>query len=321
MTGFRGLLLVSALVVGAAAAAIFLLKHPDVKASAATVESGPRASAKCHKPVAGDQITIPAGAFQMGSDEGYPEERPQRTEQVKAFQIDRYEVTRAQFGAFVAATGYVTAAERKPKPVQGIDPDKLVPGSAVFVMPEAASDSGEWRFVAGASWRTPLPSSEDKDAGDYPVVHIAYDDAEAYARWRGRRLPTETEWERAAAGARGQAVSAWGRETAAKAQWRANAWQGPFPVRDTGVDGFIGLAPVGCFDANDFGLHDMVGNVWEWTSDSFQGDAGRGVIKGGSFLCAENYCARYRASARQPMERDFSAGHIGFRTVADVTGG
>lgn len=321
MTRTRWLLLVLAMV--GFVTAVLATRYGPSASTFAVTSTGVASPRACNLSRGGDQVTIPAGSFQMGSNDGYPEEGPQRTVQVAAFQMDRYEVTRAQFAAFVAATGYVTVAERKPDPAQhaDIDPAKLVPGSAVFVTPrEPTAEMGWWRFVPGAHWRAPLgPDSGNDQDGNYPVVHIAYEDAQAYAKWRGRRLPTEAEWERAASGARAGTLYAWGKEIAPDAHWRANTWQGAFPVVDNGKDGYIGVAPVGCFEANDYGLYDMIGNVWEWTADSWSGDNHNGVIKGGSFLCSDDYCARYRASARQPLERDFSAAHVGFRTVADLS--
>jgi formylglycine-generating enzyme required for sulfatase activity len=259
----------------------------------------------------------------MGSDAFYPEEGPARAAEVAAFSLDLHEVTNEQFAAFVAATGYVTVAERTPDPAEfpDIDPDALVPGSAVFVAPDGAitdgGEAGRWLFVPGASWQAPMgPGSDLNGRGRFPVVHIAYEDAAAYAEWSGRRLPSEAEWERAARGGLEQAAYEWGAELAPDGEWRANAWQGVFPLEDRGEDGFIGAAPVGCFGASEYGLYDMTGNVWEWTADSWAGDPARGVVKGGSFLCAESYCSRYRPAARQPYERNFSASHIGFRTAA-----
>jgi formylglycine-generating enzyme required for sulfatase activity len=263
-------------------------------------------------------VAVPGGRFVMGSDEGYPEEGPAREAEVGAFQIDRHEVTNAEFAAFVSATGYVTVAERTPAPADhpDIDPALLAPGSAVFAAPERGGE-GAWRFVPGASWRAPHgPGSTIEGREEEPVVHVAYEDAAAYARWAGRRLPTEAEWERAARHG-GGAVESWGAEVAPDARWRANVWQGVFPVVNTGQDGFLAAAPVACFPPDGQGVYDLIGNVWEWTSDSFEGEEGLGVVKGGSFLCSEDYCARYRPAARQPFERDFSASHIGFRTVAE----
>jgi formylglycine-generating enzyme required for sulfatase activity len=278
------------------------------------------ARTSCMATTAHDEVVIPGGSFVMGADDAYPEEGPRHRVTVADFRIDRHEVTNAEFAQFVAATGYVTVAERRPDPAlnPGIDPAKLVAGSAVFVYSKRdAAQGGEWRFVPGASWRAPDgPGSSVRGRGNYPVVHIAYQDALAYAKWRGRRLPTEAEWERAARGGHDAAPYVWGKELAPGGKWRANVWQGAFPIADTGADGFIGIAPVGCFETNDYGLYDMIGNVWEWTADTYGARAEVGVIKGGSYLCSDDYCARYRASARQPMQRDFSAGHVGFRTVA-----
>jgi len=300
--------------IGALAAA-WLGKSPRTVAVAAAPAKA------CHKPDFNDQVTIPGGTFAMGSDTEYPEERPRRGATVKGFRIDRYEVTNAQFAEFVAATGYVTVAERNPDPAEHpeIDPSKLEPGSAVFAASaEPTEDMGWWHFVPGANWRAPMgPGSDIQGKDQFPVVHIAYEDAQTYAKWRGRRLPTEAEWERAASGGR-ETRYVWGKELAPDGKWRANVWQGVFPFDNSGADGFIGVAPVGCFDGNDYGLYDMIGNVWEWTADVYGGNDKLGVIKGGSYLCADNYCARYRASARQPLERDFSASHVGFRTVADL---
>ena len=263
---------------------------------------------------------IPGGAFVMGSDAYYPEEGPTRGAEVAPFRIDRHEVTNVQFAEFVDATGYVTVAERTPDPVEfpGIDPAALVPGSAVFVAAEREAEAGRWAFVPGASWRAPQgPGSSIDGKETYPVVHVAYEDAATSAAWRGARLPTEAVWERAARAGREGATYEWGAELAPEDEWRANTWQGVFPLSDRGEDGFIGAAPVGCYEASDYGLYDMTGNVWEWTADAWPGDPASGVVKGGSFLCAENFCARYRPAARQPYERNFSASHLGFRVAAD----
>mgnify|MGYP000333175921 CR=1 FL=1 len=264
---------------------------------------------------------IPAGAYTMGSDSWYPEESPAREAQVAAFDIDQHEVTNGQFAEFVAATGYVTLAERTPDPADfpDIDPDALVAGSAVFVAGKGPQDAGQWRFVPGASWRAPMgPGSTLEGREEYPVVHVAYEDAAAYAAWRGRRLPGEAEWERAARAGLDRATYEWGSELAPEGEWRANTWQGTFPLTDRGEDGFIGAAPAACYEPSEYGLYDMTGNVWEWTADDYFGDPARAVVKGGSFLCAESYCARYRPAARQPYERNFSASHLGFRTAGDV---
>jgi formylglycine-generating enzyme required for sulfatase activity len=312
-----GLFLTAVAVAGIAAAIGASLGAVSMKS---TVAVAPQ-RLTCRQPVLGEQRAIPAGTFKMGSDSAYPEERPNRMVTVAGFNIDRYEVTNGQFAEFVAATGYITEAERKPSPAAhpDIDPVKLVPGSAVFEAPkEPTADMGWWHFVPGASWRAPLGAgSTIKGRENFPVVHVTYGDAQAYAKWRGRRLPTEMEWERAASGGR-EGRFVWGKELAPDGKWRANVWQGAFPYKDTGADGFIGVAPVGCFESNDYGVYDMIGNVWELTAEVYGTNSQLGVIKGGSYLCAENFCARYRASARQPLERDFSASHVGFRTVADL---
>jgi sulfatase modifying factor 1 len=320
-----------ALTVGAAVAAgavfvgVALIGRTGEAATAqAHDEAAARQCARDPAALAGE-VFIPGGVYRMGSDVYYPEEGPAHDVEVAPFYMDRHEVTNAEFAAFVDATGYVTVAERDPDPAEhpDIDPAKLEPGSALFVAPNDPNPpEGEgadwWMFVPGASWKHPRgPGSSIEGLDDYPVVHIAYEDAQAYAQWRGRRLPTEAEWERAARGGREGEPFAWGTEVAPDGQWRANTWQGVFPVINSSKDGFIGAAPVGCFEASDYGLYDIIGNVWEWTSDAWQGDPRVGVMKGGSFLCADNYCGRYRPAARQPYERDFSSNHLGFRTVRD----
>ena len=259
-------------------------------------------------------VWVPGGRFVMGDDPQYPEEGPPRKVTVKGFWIDAHEVTNAQFAAFVQATGYRTMAEREPPAIPGTPPEMLVPGSAVFNIPSQA-DPRWWRWVTGAQWRHPS-GPQESITGHYrePVVQIAWQDAQAYARWAGKQLPTEAQWEYAArAGA-----AALPEPVDAKGQPQANYYQGIFPVRNLGTDGFAGRAPVGCFKPNGFGLYDMIGNVWEWTTSSgSRADAGEAVniIKGGSYLCAANYCARYRPAARQFQERGLGTDHIGFRLV------
>lgn len=246
------------------------------------------------------RAVIPAGTVLLGED---GEDRPGREVQVGAFAIDRHEVTNRQFAAFVAATGHRTQAEREGASAVFVQPSEPVP------LDDAAR---WWRFVEGADWRHPQgPSSSIEGRGDDPVVHVTRDDAEAYARWAGGALPTESQWERAARGRQHAPLTptTWAFDTAGKP--RANVWEGPFPAADTGSDGYKGIAPVGCFEANVFGIHDMVGNVWEWTS----GGDRAGLIKGGSYLCAMNYCANFRPAGFQVQERDLGTSHIGFRVT------
>ena len=292
-------------------------------------------------PAAGS-VRIDAGSYMLGEDRFYPEEGPVREVAVGAFEIDRTEVTNAQFAEFVAATGYVTRAERGlAEPAFDHLPDEMRrPGSAVFQKPLSSVNlnlASWWKFMEGASWRAPEGEGSSIDGReDHPVVHIALEDAEAYAKWRGRRLPSEAEWEVAARGGLDRAKYAWGDAPPGKSDKpMANTWQGVFPVLNQETDGYAGSAPVGCFPPNGYGLFDMTGNAWEWTSDPYYPRRGRagegaggedpnqpgvpvGVIKGGSFLCAENYCVRFRPAARQGQDLTFSASHIGFRTAKDV---
>jgi formylglycine-generating enzyme required for sulfatase activity len=286
---------------------------------------------------------VPAGSFTMGSDRHQPEERFTHVVRVDGFWIDRHEVTNAQFKQFVDATGYVTLAERglDPKANPGLAPDLLAPGSMVFNQPKNVRGddiSQWWRYVRGASWKQPDgPGSSIAGRDNYPVVHIAYEDALAYATWRGHSLPTEAQWEFAARGGR-DGEDDWSSAFDAAGKPIANTWQGIFPLVNSNEDGFERAAPVGCFKPNGYGLYDMIGNVWEWTADWYRaghsrematnpagpqlislrltpGQIAARVIKGGSFLCAHNYCERYRPAARQPQENNLSTSHVGFRTV------
>jgi formylglycine-generating enzyme required for sulfatase activity len=284
------------------------------------------------EPPAPGMAPVPGGAFTMGSEAFYPEERPVREVAVEGFWIDRHPVTVAEFRRFVKATGHVTLAEHPPDPADypDADPALLVPGSLVFRPtpgPVALDDWRRWwHWVPGACWRRPEgPGSDVYTRARHPVVHIAHADAEAYAAWAGKALPTEVEWERAARGGLDGAVYTWGDDPAPAGGPMANTWQGEFPWR-----GHRGTSPVGRFPANGFGLHDMAGNVWEWTADAWAAaDAAgscctaaepgaqipRRVIKGGSHLCAPSYCLRYRPAARQGEAVDSSTSHIGFRCV------
>jgi formylglycine-generating enzyme required for sulfatase activity len=299
-------------------------------------------------------IEIPAGMYRMGSDDHYPEEAPPHQVRVDAFSISPTTVTNEQFAAFVDATGFVTVAERPLDPADfpGAPAANLQPGSLVFTMTPGPVDlrhlSQWWTWTPGASWRTPEgPGSSIADRGDHPVVHVAFEDVEAYAAWAGEELPTEAEWEYAARGGLDGAVFTWGDEATPGGEYHANFWQGDFPWRNSEADGFTRTAPVGSFPPNGFGLYDMAGNVWEWTADWYsdrhpddaekpccvptnprgpaieasfdpaqpQFRVPRKVIKGGSFLCADNYCQRYRPAARRPQMIDTGMSHIGFRTM------
>lgn len=278
-----------------------------------------KASAKiCASPQSTGPVLLQGGTFKMGSESHYRDEGPIRDVTVAPFKIDAFEVTRGQFKKFVDATGYVSVAERRPDPKlhPDIPADKLVAGSAVFTMAIGENTAGRWQFINGASWKTPEgPGSTIDDTLDHPVTHIAYEDALAYAKWSGGDLPTEAQWEFAARAGLDQATYEWGDVEPDKQEIpRANTWQGIFPVINRSTDGYLASAPVGCYAPSDYGLYDMTGNVWEWVKDSLP-DRNQGVIKGGSFLCADNYCARYRPAARHPQELDFSTNHIGFRVV------
>jgi len=277
----------------------------------------------CAVDAAQEIALIAGGEFMQGAGAIYTDEGPTRVRAVADFMIDATEVTTREFAVFIRETGYVTQAERAPDPAlhPDIPPELLKPGSAVFARFDAAG-GGAWRFVEDATWRAPEgPGSSIEDRMDYPVAHVSHQDAAAYAAWAGGRLPTEAEWEYAARGGLGGAAYEWGEEAPGDLPaHRANTWQGVFPAIDTAEDGFAGPAPVGCFAPNGYGLYDMTGNVWEWTA---AGEAARnaGLIKGGSFLCAPNYCRRYRPAARHTQERDFSANHVGFRVVYDAPRG
>jgi formylglycine-generating enzyme required for sulfatase activity len=303
---------------------------------------------------ADDTAWVPGGTFQMGSDDHYPEEAPAHPVTVEGFWIDTRAVTNEEFANFVAEAGYVTVAERPldPNDFPGAPSENLVPGSLVFTMTSGPVDLRHlnqwWAWTPGACWRHPLgPGSSVANLARHPVVHVAYEDAEAYAIWAGRSLPTEAEWERAARGGIEGAVFAWGDEAEAPDERLANYWHGDFPWRH--AHGYGTTSPVGSYSPNGYGLYDTAGNVWEWTTDWYSDTHGeadppccvpqaprggtlvssydpaqpqfkipRKVIKGGSHLCADTYCLRYRPAARRPQMIDTGMSHIGFRCVHRV---
>ena len=269
----------------------------------------------------GTEIIVPAGAVNRGSALFQPEEAVGGQGTVAAFAIDATEVTNEQFDAFVRETGYVTRAER-------LDETGMRYGAAVF-----DRELRDWRIEPRADWRNPAGDGV-RPHPSAPVVAVAYEDAEAYALWRGRRLPSELEWERAARGAAPASARRERERQDDSGPWIANTWQGFFPFRDDAGDGFAGAAPVGCFSPNAIGAYDMIGNVWEWTQDWYssreapasfeqarrddQEGQGKRVIKGGSHLCSPNFCARYRSGSRQPADPTLGTSHIGFRTTRSL---
>jgi formylglycine-generating enzyme len=302
-------------------------------------------------------VWVPGGTFLIGSDRHYPEEAPAHRVTVDGLWMQRCAVTNAEFRRFVDATGYVTLAEKPPDAARYPDalPERLVPASGVFVRPRQPVDLrnpyGWWQWVPGASWRHPRgPQSSLKDLDDHPVVHVAREDVDAYAAWAGKELPTEAEWEHAARGGLDGAEYAWGDELTPGGRFLANWWQGEFPLENLRLDGHEYTAPVRSFPPNGYGLFEMTGNVWEWTADWYQDQAAaahpgcavdnprggrrdtshdpgagdpvpmpRRVIKGGSHLCADNYCRRYRPAARMGQAVDTSTSHLGFRCVVRPT--
>jgi formylglycine-generating enzyme required for sulfatase activity len=299
-----------------------------------------------------NMVWIRGGEFLMGSDKHYPEEGPAHNVRVDGFWMDQYLVTNIDYGKFIADTGYVTVAERVPNAADypGALPEMMVPGSTVFVKPKTRVDTRNaynwWHWVPGADWRHPLgPDSSLKKRGNHPVVQLAFEDVQAYAKWVGKELPTEAEWEFAARGGLPGKEFAWGDEFAPNGKQMANTWQGEFPYQNLLLDGYEGTSPVGEFPVNGFNLVDIIGNVWEWTTDYYVNkhevvhacctvdnprvvDASRSmdpaipnvsiprrVIKGGSHLCAPNYCYRYRPAARMAQAVDTGTNHLGFRLI------
>ncbi|HUY31537.1 MAG TPA: formylglycine-generating enzyme family protein [Pirellulales bacterium] len=307
------------------------------------VETPPRPPA----PAPEGMVWVPGGKFVMGGETIFADAQPSHEVEVDGFWMDRTEVTNAQFARFVEATGYVTIAEQTPKAEDypGAAAENLVAGSIVFRPPDGAVDLAAepqwWIYVPGADWRHPEGAASDIDARqDHPVVHVGWLDAAAYARWAGKRLPTEAEWELAARGGAEGKRFVWGDELLVGGAWQANIWQGDFPSENTADDGYTGTAPVATFPANGFGLYDMAGNVWEWCSDWYRPDyygksakrnphgppssndpwepgVPKRVQRGGSYLCSDAYCVRYRPGARGKGAIDSGATHVGFRCVKD----
>jgi formylglycine-generating enzyme required for sulfatase activity len=304
-------------------------------------------------------VLIPAGTFTMGADdaEARPDEQPRHTVSIDSFLMDEHEVTNAQFTLFTAATGYITTAEKpiskeelmQQLPAGSPEPDSaaLLPGSLVFTPPSHAVPLDDvsqwWSFVTGASWRHPDgPGSDLKGREQYPVIHISWEDAQAYAKWAGKRLPTEAEWEYAARGGLKDQPFPWGSEALTTGKIKANTWNGHFPYQNTKTDGFLEAAPVKSFAPNGYGLYDMSGNVWEWCEDLYnntyygqsenthnpQGPATaydpedpaspKRVIRGGSYMCTDEYCSGYRVTARMKTTQESGLQNLGFRCVKSL---
>ncbi|WP_204104755.1 MULTISPECIES: formylglycine-generating enzyme family protein [Spirulina sp. CCY15215] len=294
-----------------------------------------------------DMVWVKGGTFQMGSEKHYKEEKGVSKVKVTGFCIDQYEITNAQFAQFVKETGYITLAERplSAEEFPNLSEEQRSPGSIVFIPPQGKQQVRElswWHWVPGADWQHPTgPNSNIAEKDNYPVVQVAYKDAIAYAKWAGKSLPTEAQWEFAAQGGLEGKEFTWGNTYSAK---KANTWQGIFPYQNTEEDGYLSSAPIGSFAPNNYDLYDMAGNVWEWTQDWYrmghqnktsdvdpivsnpedsfdprEPGAAKHVIKGGSYLCAPNYCSRYRPAAREAQAPDTGTSHIGFRLVTKPT--
>jgi len=366
--------LASASVFLVALAAVWLLiaRHRNASTASAEGPSHPQSTfaptipnpAGAPAPLPQGMVWIPGGEFSMGANnppdmdevgmKATLDARPIHRVYVAGFFMDRTDVTNDQFAEFVKATGYVTIAERKPRAEDfpGAPPENLVAGSVVFSPPSHPVPLDNhfqwWNYVRGANWRHPLgPKSDIKGKGNYPVVHVAYDDALAYAKWAGKRLPTEAEWEFAARGGLSGKPYPWGDEFRQNGKWMANTHQGHFPDTDTADDGYAGISPVAQFPSNGYGLYDMAGNVWQWTSDWYRpdyyallaatGSAARNpqgpdspydpsepkekkrVHRGGSFLCTDQYCSRYVVGTRGKGEVSTGTNHLGFRCVKPAT--
>ncbi len=311
-----------------------------------TITSTSKTSFQCTTPEE-SEVWIEGGIFTMGSDDSYREEMPAHSVKLDGYWMDTHEVSNVQFAQFVKETGYITVAERMPDPKEfvGVPPEMMKPGSVLFTPPgKGERMTSWWTYVPGVNWKHPEGlTSSIENKPDFPVVHIAFEDAQAYADWAGRSLPTEAQYEFAARSKKEKERYAWGgAELAPNNQYKANTWQGLFPIQNTKEDGYEGIAPVACYEANDYGVYDLIGNVWEWTGDWYaprhdpkdnvnpqgvsqdksydKNNVGYPVrtIKGGSYLCAPNYCKRYRPAARHAQDTGLGTGHIGFRTVLNT---
>lgn len=335
----------SALIIGGFFLALFALASFWVAREARRIKRERDATLAASDPLSGDMVWIPGGKFTMGSNDGQSDEKPLHDVKVDGFWMDKTEVTNEQFARFVEATGYLTVAERKPDPKDfpGVPVENLKAGSITFIAPARVENLDDhmqwWAYTPGANWRHPEgPQSDIKGREKHPVVHVCWEDAMAYAKWAGKRLPTEAEWEFAARGGLNHEPFVWGREKVPDGKWMANIWQGVFPGENTAQDGFKGTAPVGSYPANGYGLLDMAGNVWEWCADWYlpeyyaksprknpQGpdtshdpnEPGvmKRVTRGGSFMCSDMYCRGYRPSARMKTSPDTGLANTGFRCV------
>lgn len=335
-------------IIGIVIGTLFTLTVPEKRTSRQRGGSALGHNLPLHQSVGretNNMVWIPSGSFYMGSTNGAPDEQPQHLVTLNGFWMDKYEVTNEDFARFVKATGYITVAERKPKAEDfpGAPAESLVPGSVVFEPPpgEVTLENHMvwWQYRPGANWRHPEgPNSNIDGKEKYPVVHVCWEDAVAFAKWAGKRLPTEAEWEYASRGGLDRKPFVWGDEPDT-AQKKANIWQGKFPKQNTAIDGFTAQAPVGSFPRNGYGLCDMAGNVWEWCSDWYRPDyyakspavnppgptdsldpnepgIQKKVIRGGSYLCSDVYCSGYRPSARMKSSPDTGLSHTGFRCVS-----